>query len=71
MITLIKKTTQTTPTITVGDIVEYVDRWHDGRSYENTTYRGTVVKVNRVTVDFETVNGNTYRVKKGEVTKLI
>ncbi len=68
MITLIKKTT---PTITVGDIVEYVDRWHDGRSYENTTYRGTVVKVNRVTVDFEMVNGNTYRVRKGEVTKLI
>ncbi len=70
MIKLIKKAEKVQSHINVGDLVEYVDRVHDGRSYEDIVYRGTVVKVHKVNLDFVTENGNTYRVDKDRVVKI-
>jgi hypothetical protein len=39
---------------------------HDGRSYFNRQTFGTVVQVNKVTVDMETKDGDVYRVRKNE-----
>jgi hypothetical protein len=70
MIKLIKKAEKVQSHINVGDLVEYVDRVHDGRSYEDIVYRGSVVKVHKVNLDFVTENGNTYRVDKDRVVKI-
>jgi hypothetical protein len=70
MIKLIKKAEKVQAHINIGDLVEYVDRVHDGRSYEDIVYRGGVVKVHKVNLDFVTENGNTYRVDKGFVRKI-
>ena len=71
MIKLIKKAEKVQAHINVGDLVEYVDRVHDGRSYEASVYRGSVVKVHKVNLDFVTENGNTYRVDKANVLNII
>jgi hypothetical protein len=70
MIKLIKKAEKVQAHINIGDLVEYVDRVHDGRSYDDIVYSGTVVKVHKVNLDFVTENGNTYRVDKGFVRKI-
>jgi ribosomal protein L35AE/L33A len=70
MIKLIKKAEKVQAQYNIGDLVEYVDRVHDGRSYEDIVYRGTVVTVHKVNLDFVTENGNTYRVDKGFVRKI-
>ena len=54
----------------VGDVVQYTTEFFDGRGYNINTYVGTIVKVNKVTVDIELKNGNVYRVNKKEVTVL-
>jgi hypothetical protein len=68
MIKLIKKSEPKVIEIKLGDQVKYVNSFHDGRSYEEIIYEGVVVKVNKVTIDFETSSGNVYRADKGEVT---
>ena len=70
MIKLIKKAEKVKTLINVGDVIEYVNHVHDGRSYEDIVYRGSVVKVHKVNLDFVAENGNTYRVSKDKVTKL-
>ena len=70
MIKLIKKAEKVQAHINIGDLVEYVDRVHDGRSYDDIVYSGTVVKVHKVNLDFVTENRNTYRVDKGFVRKI-
>ena len=67
---LIKKAQQVQNNINVGDIIQYIDRLHDGRSYENIIYNGKVVKVHRVNLDFIAENGNTIRVGRNEVRKV-
>ena len=54
----------------VGDVTQYTTEFFDGRGYNVNTYVGTIVKVNKVTVDIELKNGNVYRVNKKEVTVL-
>ena len=54
----------------VGDVAQYTTEFFNGRGYNVNTYVGTIVKVNKVTVDIELKNGNVYRVNKKEVTVL-
>jgi ribosomal protein L21E len=58
-----KKTTDKTinEAFKVGDIVNWNVNHFDGRITEFVNYVGTVVKVNKKTVDVETANGDTYR----------
>ena len=70
MIKLIKKAEQPKAVeFKIGDVVSFNQTFHDGRSYEVITTTGTVVKVNRVTVDVETPKGNVYRVDKDKFKK--
>ena len=68
MIKLIKKTEPKVIEFKLGDQVKYVKLVHDGRSYDRFIYEGAIVKVNKVTVDFETSDGDVYRANKDEVT---
>jgi hypothetical protein len=71
MIKLIKEANKKVATeIKVGDLVRYTKMIHDGRSYYDVQTFGTVTQVNKVTVDFETKEGNVYRASKNEVTIL-
>jgi ribosomal protein L19 len=70
MIRLIKKAEKPVPTFNIGDKVYYVKFSNDGRMGSNDRYEGTVVKVNRVTVDVELESGSVYRVDKVEVKSL-
>jgi hypothetical protein len=71
MIKLIKEANKKVATeIKVGDLVRYIKMIHDGRSYYDVQTFGTVTQVNKVTVDFETKEGNVYRASKNEVTIL-
>jgi ribosomal protein L19 len=47
----------------VGDTVKWGTNSFDGRVSEWITFTGTVVKVNRRTVDVERDNGNVYRLE--------
>jgi ribosomal protein L21E len=62
---LLKKNTENTKTINeafkVGQTVKWTVGRFDGRATEFKTRTGTVVKVNRKTVDVETPKGNVYR----------
>jgi ribosomal protein L21E len=69
MTKLIKKSEQQVVEFKIGDVVSFNQSFHDGRSYEVITTTGTVVKVNRVTVDVETPKGNVYRVDKDKFKK--
>jgi len=51
-------------------MIRYTKMIHDGRSYQDIYYVGSVTQVNKVTVDFETKEGNVYRASKNEVTIL-
>jgi len=59
------KTAKTTKTIKeafkVGDTVKWGTTSFDGRVSEWLAFTGTVIKVNRKTVDVERDNGNVYR----------
>lgn len=61
---LLKKTTNNTTisqAFTVGDQVNWSTSSFDGRATEVIKHTGTVVKVNKKTVDVETAAGVTYR----------
>lgn len=58
---LIKKAAKKINKPRVGDIVRIKFFWFDGRSTEVTVEKVKVVKVNRVTFDFEKDNGDIYR----------
>ena len=72
MARLIKQATPQTeqPTFNVGDKVYFSTTYHDGRSYDFIQTFGTVVKVNRVTVDIEDKEGNVWRENKDKVTAI-
>lgn len=54
-------------TFEIGDKTYWVDSIFDGRVFESQVFYGTVVKVNRVTVDVKTKTGNVYRVNKEDL----
>ena len=66
MAQLIKKAAVKEVTFNVGDKMFFTKMIHDGRSYYDIQTFGTVVQVNKVTVDMETKNGDVYRVRKTE-----
>ena len=66
MATLIKKAAVKEVTFNVGDKIFFTKTIHDGRSYFNVQTFGTVVQVNKVTVDMETKDGDVYRVRTNE-----
>jgi hypothetical protein len=70
MIKLIKLAAKQQVVFNIGDKVQYTERFHDGRSYENIITTGTVVKVHRVNLDFITDNGNIFRATKTELVKI-
>ena len=72
MARLIKRATSQTEqsTFNVGDKVCFFTTYHDGRSYDSIQTFGTVVKVNRVTVDIEDKEGNVFRESKDKVTAI-
>jgi hypothetical protein len=53
----------------VGDNMSFNKTIPDiyGRGYYNIPTFGTVIQINKVTVDVEIKNGDVYRVKKNEV----
>ncbi len=57
-------------TFNVGDKVCFHTIIHDGRSYTFPQTYGTVVKVNRVTVDIEDEKGSVWRESKDKVTAI-
>ena len=66
MARLIRKAAVKEVVFNIGDKIYFTKFSHDGRVGSNDRYEGTVVKVNRVTVDMETQSGNVYRVEKTE-----
>lgn len=66
MATLIKKAPVQEVTFNVGDKIFFNKTIHDGRSYFNLQTFGTIIKVNKVTVDMETDDGAVWRVEKTE-----
>jgi ribosomal protein L21E len=61
---LIKKNSTTkkiTDAFKVGDAAKWLVSMFDGRISTFKEYTGTIVKVNRKTVDVEVANGNVYR----------
>ena len=48
---------------TVGDVVHLELSYNDGRVIESYVVKASVVKINRVTFDAKTENGNVYRMK--------
>jgi len=69
MIKLIKKSEGQKVQFSIGDKVEYVSSYHDGRTYERVIYEGVVIKVHKVNLDFEDSEGNVYRASKDKVTR--
>jgi hypothetical protein len=68
MATLIKKAAAQVEQVVfnVGDKMFFNKTIHDGRGYNNIQTFGTVIQINKVTVDMETKNGDVYRVRKNE-----
>jgi hypothetical protein len=60
---LIKKPAKKIVKPTVGDVVHLELSYNDGRVIESYVVKASVVKVNRVTFDAKTENGNVYRMK--------
>ena len=58
---LIKKTTPAAPTFNVGDLVRWNEDRFDGRAHETIVRTGTVVKLNRKTVDVQNERGDIFR----------
>ncbi len=71
MIKLIKKSDWSCKEVqfNIGDEVQYFSSWSDGRSSQSCTYTGVVIKVHKVNLDFEDLEGNVYRASKDKVTK--
>ena len=63
MARLINKAAVKEVTFNVGDKMFFNKMIHDGRSYNFTQTFGTVIKVNKVTVNMETKNGDVYQVR--------
>ena len=65
----IKNATAKTNGYKVGDKVHWIVSYDDGRGGETCkAWHGTIVKVNRTTVDVETETGNVVRGYPGEFT---
>ena len=66
MAKLIRKAAVKEVVFNVGDQIHFFRYWNDGRMGYNDKIEGTVIKINRVTVDMETKSGDVYRVGKTE-----
>ena len=67
---LIKKPAKKIVKSLVGDVVHLELSYNDGRVIESYVVKASVVKVNRVTFDAKTENGNVYRMKFNELISL-
>jgi len=70
MAKLIKQAETKTVNYTVGDRVRFYSYWNDGRISGSDEYSGTVVKVNKVTIDVQVGNGDIWRVERHELHRL-
>jgi hypothetical protein len=64
---LIKKNTPAAPTFNVGDLVRWNENHFDGRVTETIVRTGTIIKLNRKTVDVQRENGDIYRGEPAEL----
>lgn len=64
MIKMIKKADQIEKQFNVGDKMYFKKLSHDGRVNIVEQVFGSIIKVNRVSVDMESKSGNVYRVSK-------
>lgn len=60
---LINSKKETLVKVAVGNNVRLEMNYFDGRTTLTTTKKAKVIKVNKVTFDAETTNGNVYRVR--------
>jgi len=67
---LIKKHTPVAPTFNVGDLVRWNEHYFDGRVTETVVRSGTVIKLNRKTVDVQRENGDIYRGEPAELAAI-
>lgn len=68
MAKIIKYADKDTTQFNLGQTVKWVVRYHDGRSYENTTYTGEIVKVCKVNLQVKSdKTGHIWNVAKTEV----
>jgi hypothetical protein len=51
----------------IGEVIEWSETFHDGRSYETTRYSGEIIRINRTSVTVEDNSGNIWRVKYEEI----
>lgn len=70
MAKLIKKAEVKQFKFNVGDKVKFYSHWFDGRISGFDEYSGTVVKVNKVTIDVMVESGDIWRVESHELHKL-
>jgi len=70
MAKLIKQAETKTVHYTVGDRVYFQSYWNDGRISGFDEYSGTIVKVNKVTIDVQVGNGDIWRVERHELHRL-
>jgi hypothetical protein len=70
MAKLIKKAETKVIQFNVGDKVMFYSHWNDGRISGSDEYSGTVIKVNKVTIDVQVGNGDIWRVEKHKLNKL-
>jgi hypothetical protein len=69
MATLIKKAVKKVEErkFEIGEVIEWSESFHDGRSYETFRYSGEIIRINRTTVTVEDNSGNIWRVKYQEI----
>lgn len=65
---LIYKNVQAAPVFNIGDLVRWNENHFDGREYHTIVRTGTVIKLNRKTVDVQTERGQIFRGEPAELT---
>ena len=67
MTKIIKKATPILPTFVKGQTITWCTSDFDGRGYEYNEYKGTIIRVNKITVTAEDTEGNTWSVDKTSI----
>ena len=67
MTKMIKKAAAILPTFVKGQTITWWTSDFDGRGYEYNEYKGTIIRVNRITVTAEDTEGNTWLVDKTSI----
>jgi hypothetical protein len=69
MTKIIKKAAIVFPTYTKGQTITWGQSSFDGRGYVYDEYKGTITRVNKITVTAQDTEGNTWSVDKTDIKK--